>query len=82
MTSNLVITARRQLDTITQAAAQAEYERGRRDERADILKRVTDDAGKCDCSAWNEGECACGAWCDWKTVPMLRVVEIINGTAE
>lgn len=67
------------MNDITNAAQKEAYERGRREERAAIIKKVTDDAGQCDCSAREEGECACGAWCDWKMVPMYRVIEIING---
>ena len=64
---------------VMKAAVDAAYERGRREERADIIKRVTDDAGRCDCFAYEDSECACGAWDDYKTVPMYRVIEIING---
>ena len=38
-------------------------------------KWAKDDAKTCDCSAYSESECACGAWCEWKTVPMHRVID-------
>jgi hypothetical protein len=41
-------------------------------------KWAKNDAKLCDCSAYSEGECACGAWCDWKTVPMHRVIEAME----
>ena len=36
------------------------------------------DAQVCDCDAHSESECACGAWCEWKTVPMHRVIEALS----
>ena len=41
-------------------------------------KWAKDDAQLCDCHAHSEDECCCGAWCEWKTVPMHRVVESIR----
>ena len=41
-------------------------------------KWAKDDAKTCDCSAYSESECACGAWCQWKTVPMHRVIEALS----
>lgn len=42
------------------------------------VKWAEDDAQLCDCHAHSEDECCCGAWCEWKTVPMHRVVESIR----
>ena len=41
---------------------QAAYERGRADERADVVAEVRSEAQLCDCFAREAGECACGAW--------------------
>lgn len=43
--------------------------------REACVKWAKADAKVCDCSAHSESECACGAWCEWKTVPMHRVIE-------
>lgn len=46
--------------------------------REAAAKWAEDDAKLCDCSAHSESECACGAWCEWKTVPMDRVIEALH----
>lgn len=60
------------------AAEQAALRKGIRMGIEAARKWAEDDAKLCDCFAHSESECACGAWCEWKTVPMHRVVEAIR----
>ena len=47
--------------------------------RERVLAALRADASQCDCYAFEDIECACGARDGWKSVPLWRAVEIVEG---
>lgn len=56
----------------------AHREQAERETVARIVAWLRNENGQCDCFARADTECACGAWDDYKTWPLLRVVDAIE----